>query len=202
MTDPLVDVMATYALWDSGSGSGHFLLDGVDQGTSREIDVTAAELGRLVYQSGSGADVLYVRANNGFQWGPWSDGFAVTAPIDGAPVATPVTASMSVARGQSFAAAGLFNVNDPENDRIVAYDFWNSGTGRAHFVVNGATQGTNQDVYVNAAQLAQTTYQSGPGTDTIWVRAYDGILWGSWSQPLHRHRADPGPAGAVGHQRQ
>ena len=106
----------------------------------------------------------------------------MTAPIDGAPVATPVTASMSVARGQSLAAAGLFNVNDPENDRIVAYDFWNSGTGRAHFVVNGASQGTNQDVYVNAAQLAQTTYQSGPGTDTIWVRAYDGILWGSWSQ--------------------
>jgi hypothetical protein len=59
-----------------------------------------------------------------------------------------------------------------------------SGTGRAHFVVNGASQGTNQDVYVNAAQLAQTTYQSGPGTDTIWVRAYDGILWGSWSQPF------------------
>jgi hypothetical protein len=184
VTDPLVDVMATYALWDSGLGSGHFLLDGVDQGTSREIDVTAGELGRLVYQSGSSADVLYVRANNGFQWGPWSDGFAVTAPIDGAPVATPVTASMSVARGQSLAAAGLFNVNDPENDRIVAYDFWNSGTGRAHFVVNGASQGTNQDVYVNAAQLAQTTYQSGPGTDTIWVRAYDGILWGSWSQPF------------------
>jgi hypothetical protein len=165
VTDPLIDVMASYAFWDSGSGSGHFLLDGVDEGTNREIDVTATELGRLVYQSGSGADVLYVRANNGFQWGPWSAGFAVTAPIDGAPVATPVTASMSVARGQSLAAAGLFNVNDPENDRIVTYDFWNRGTGGAHFVVNGATQGSNRDVYVTAAQLAQATYQSGPGTD-------------------------------------
>ena len=43
-------------------------------------------------------------------------------------------------------------------------------------MVNGAPQGNNQDVYVSPAQLAQTTYQSGPGTDTIWVRANDGII--------------------------
>src|SRR5207302_343288 len=39
----------------------------------------------------------------------------------------------------------------------------------------------NQDIYVSASQLAQTTYQSGSGTDTLWVRAYDGTLWSAWS---------------------
>ena len=49
-----------------------------------------------------------------------------------------------------------------------------SGTpagGGGHFLVNGVTQPTNGDIYVTAAELAQTTYQSGNGTDTLWVLA-------------------------------
>ena len=46
---------------------------------------------------------------------------------------------------------------------------------------NGVTQPTSTDVYVTAAQLAQTTYQSGNGTDTLWVRANDGSQWSAWS---------------------
>ncbi len=42
-------------------------------------------------------------------------------------------------------------------------------------------QPTNTDIYVTAAQLAQTTYQSGNGTDTLRVRANDGSQWSAWS---------------------
>ncbi|MBV9374760.1 MAG: hypothetical protein JO320_06860, partial [Alphaproteobacteria bacterium] len=42
-------------------------------------------------------------------------------------------------------------------------------------------QPANGDIYVSAAQLAQTAYQSGNGTDTLWVRAYDGTQWSAWS---------------------
>src|SRR5438552_1533429 len=55
------------------------------------------------------------------------------------------------------------------------------GYSSGQFLVNGVSQPTNQDVYVTDAQLGQTTYQSGSGTDTLWVRAYDGIKWGDWS---------------------
>jgi hypothetical protein len=182
VSDPLVDVMATYGLWDVGLGGAHLVLNGVAQGTSQEIDVTAAQLASLVYQSGSGADTLYIRAYNGFQWGAWSAPFSVTAPIDSPPVTTPTLAAQSVGRGATLAASGLFNVTDAEHDPLVQYDFWDTGTGGAHFTVNGVAQGNNQDVYVSEAQLAQTVYQSGPGTDTIWVRANDGFLWGPWTQ--------------------
>jgi hypothetical protein len=37
-------------------------------------------LSQLTYQSGSGADTLWVRANDGMLWGNWSSGFTVTAP--------------------------------------------------------------------------------------------------------------------------
>ena len=106
----------------------------------------------------------------------------MTAPIDAVPVTTPTLAAQSVGRGATLAASGLFTVSDAEHDPIAQYDFWDTGTGGAHFTVNGATAGNNQDVYVTAAQLAQTVYQSGPGTDTLYVRANDGFLWGPWTQ--------------------
>src|SRR5207237_208268 len=31
-----------------------------------------------------------------------------------------------------------------------------------------------------AAQLAQTSFQSGSGQDSVWVRAFDGFLWSDW----------------------
>ena len=39
----------------------------------------------------------------------------------------------------------------------------------------------NQDNFVQASQLAQVAYNVGVGTDTLWVRASDGIQYGPWS---------------------
>src|SRR5207248_2951175 len=66
-------------------------------------------------------------------------------------------------------------------DAITQYDFWDTGGGGGHFLVNGVTQPTNSDVYVTAEQLAQTMYQSGNGIDTLRVRAHDGTQWSEWS---------------------
>ena len=35
---------------------------------------------------------------------------------------------------------------------------------------------------VTAAQLTQTTFQSGSGTDDLWMRASDGTDWGAWQE--------------------
>ena len=63
------DTIAKYAFWNSGTGGGHFVLGGIAQGPGQEIDVTAARLSQLSYQSGSGADTLWVRANDGLHVG-------------------------------------------------------------------------------------------------------------------------------------
>jgi len=42
--------------------------------------------------------------------------------------------------------------------------------------VNGVVQGANWAIDVTAMQLAQTTFQSGSGSDDLWVRANDGNL--------------------------
>src|SRR5262249_34609592 len=154
--------------WDSGTGGGHFVLNGATQGSNQEIDVIASRLGQLTYQSGSG-DTLWVRAYDGTAWGPWSHALPVTAPVDTRPVVTSVS-NINTTAGQIFAASNLFTASDPFNDPIEQYDFWDTGSGGGHFLLNNQPLGTNQDNYVSAGQLSQTTYVSGSGTDTLWVR--------------------------------
>jgi serralysin len=75
-SDPDSDAIATYAFKDTGNG--HFLLNGVVQANNQEIDVTAAQLSQLTYQSTGGSDSLQVRVNDGTLWSAWQ-GFTVTA---------------------------------------------------------------------------------------------------------------------------
>src|SRR5262249_25558060 len=67
------------------------------------------------------------------------------------------------------------------NDPMTQYDFWDTGAGGGHFALNGQALAANQDNIVSAAQLAQVTYQSGAGTDTLWVRASDGAHGSAWT---------------------
>jgi hypothetical protein len=135
------------------------------------------------YQIGSGADTLWVRVSDGAQWSPWSQAFTVTAPIDTGPVVAPVS-NIKTAAGQTFAASMLFSATDSFGDPIEQYDFWDTGSGGGRFMLNGQPLGTNQDNYISAGQLSQTTYVSGSGTDTLWVRVSEGGQWSPWSQSV------------------
>ncbi len=89
-----------------------------------------------------------------------------------------------MAHGQSFAVSSLFACSDPFGSAATQYDVWNDGSGGGHFVLNGVTLAANQDNIITAAQLAQLSYQSGSGTDTLRIRANDGTVWGDWSNPF------------------
>jgi hypothetical protein len=177
-SDPDGDVITKYAFWDS-TGSGHFVVNGVAQAASTEIDITAAQLAQTAYQSGSGADRLWVRAYDGAVWGNWTQ-FTVTAPVDHAPVAT--AHNTSATRGQNIAASSLFSASDADGDAIKSYELWDSAGNDAggHWTVGGVAQAIGQAIDVTAAQLSNTTFQSGSGSDHLWVRASDGIMWSAW----------------------
>jgi hypothetical protein len=179
-SDPDGDAITKYAFWDTGSGGGHFMLSGVTQGTSQEIDVMAAQLSQLSYQSGSGTDTLWVRACGGTLWSTWSNSFTVTAPINSGPAVT--NDSIKSFPNQTFAASSLISYSDPFNSPATQYDFWNSGAGGGHFVLNGNALPAGQDNIISAAQLGQLSYQVGTGSDTLWARANDGTVWGAWSK--------------------
>jgi hypothetical protein len=179
--DPFGDAATRYDFWDTGSGGGHFVLNGSALGANQDNFVSASQLAQLTYQSGAGTDTLWVRAEEGGQWSPWSSSFTVTAPVDTGPVVGSVSNVVTVA-GQSFAASSLFTASDPFGDALTQYDFWDTGSGGGHFVLSGSALGANQDDVVTAAQEAQLTYVSGSGTDTLWVRVSEGGQWSAWSQ--------------------
>jgi len=195
-SDPFGVGATQYDFWDSGTGGGHFVLNGVALNLNTDNIITAAQLSQLVYQSGSGADTLWVRANDGTVWGSWSAAFTVTAPLDSGPVET--VANHVAVHAQNYSVSSLFTYSDPFGSAAVAYDVWDSGVTGGHFSLNGIGLPAQRDNYVTAAQLSSLSYQSGSGIDTLWIRANDGTVWGAWSNAFTISApVDPGPVEIV-----
>ena len=77
-SDPNGYSIIAYAFMDTGPG--HFVLNGVAQPDNQEIDISAAQLSQLTYQSVPGRlDTLQIRAQDSSAWGAWTS-FTVTAP--------------------------------------------------------------------------------------------------------------------------
>src|SRR5438132_306062 len=75
--------------------------------------------------------------------------------------------------------------SDADGDPAVKYQFWDSGTGAdsAYFWTPTDTHhAANTTLEVSAADLANVWVRGGAtgGTDTMWVRAFDGHDWGNW----------------------
>jgi hypothetical protein len=78
---------------------------------------------------------------------------------------------------------GCCHVTDADSDTITQYAFWDTG-GNGHWAINGVAQLANTEIDVSAANLSQVSYVFGPGgspSDTLYVRANDGMLWGTWT---------------------
>ena len=110
--------------------------------------------------------------------------------IEQAPVVTAINATLT--HNQSVAASSLFTATDPDGQTITTYAL-KDVTGNGHFVVNGVVQATNVEIDLTAAQLAQTTYQSGSGSDQISIRASDGTLWSAWQTATVTAPVDQAP---------
>ena len=170
VTDPEGDSITSYNFYDA-TGNGHFVVNGVTQAAGTVVAVTAAQLAQTSYVAGSANDQLYVRASDGTQWSAWTLFTAGPAP-------TVTTSNIALAAGASTAASALFTATD--GGTLTKYDFYDA-TGNGHFVVNGVSQAAGSVVEVTAAQLAQTSYVAGAGTDQLYVRVFDGTNWSAWT---------------------
>ena len=78
VSDPNGLAITNYSFMDTGPG--HFVLNGVTEPDNTEIDITAAQLSELTYQSVPGmADTVQIRAEDALTSGGWTS-FVVTAP--------------------------------------------------------------------------------------------------------------------------
>src|SRR6266540_3296345 len=102
---------------------------GYAQAAGQSIDVAAADLANTRYMGGAnaGTERVWVRANDGIEWGawkPWNMTTALNVP-NAAPVVT-AASPQTVLLDQSADAASLFSVSDADNDPITQYEFWDS----------------------------------------------------------------------------
>ncbi len=85
--------------------------------------------------------------------------------------------------GLPTAAGGLFQVTDPDGGSPYSYELWDGGAGGGYFRVGGVQQAAGTTIPVSAAQFATTDYFGGAaiGSETVYVRVYDGLLWTGWA---------------------
>ena len=176
-----------YQFRDSGASanSGYFWTpDNPHQPTNTDITVMAGDLGNVWVRGGmvAGSETMSVRAFDGIDWSAWDSFTLTTRPINHAPIVT--APDFTASHNQNIGASSLFSVSDADNDTINNYQFWDSTADptSGHWLVGGVAQGTNHAIDVTAAQLARTTFQSGSGSDDLWIRANDGLLWSDWKE--------------------
>jgi Ca2+-binding RTX toxin-like protein len=177
------DAMTQFQFYDP-AGGGAFTVNGAAP-SGQNFYVNAADLANVSYVAGAvqSTEWVQVRAYDGLAWSAWkswSIGSAAHA-TNAAPLVSAADAMVQL--GESVNAGSFFGAADADGDSIVQYQFYDSVVGGGGFRVNGVAPAT-QGFTVNAVDLANVTYLGAAtqSTETVQVRAYDGLAWGAWKQ--------------------
>ncbi|MCW5575160.1 MAG: putative Ig domain-containing protein [Burkholderiales bacterium] len=182
------DPVVQYEFFDETAGNGYFSVNGVAAGTGVAIPVAAADLGDVQFHGSetAGSDRIWVRASDGQTWSDWKDLTVNSWPH--LTNAAPVIAAQAggILKNDSVAADMLFSVSDGDGDSMVRYEFWDDVNGGGHWAVGGVQQAAGQSIVVDAGDLGDIAYVGGanPGTEQVWVRAWDGMTWSNWKNWL------------------
>jgi hypothetical protein len=184
-------------LWDSQGTTfgGQFVVSSAPQTGGHEIDVSPADVSNTMFDVGTlgGTDTLWARLlqDDGTLTG-WQQ-FTVTAPVDTPPVI--VASDLNAAHGQALTAPYLFAAVAGQGEAVTQYQIWDSATdpSSGYFVLDGQVQNERQSIDVSAADLNNLLFQSGSGSDLLWVRASDGLVWSAWKSFTVTAPIDSGP---------
>jgi hypothetical protein len=173
------DTITHWRFWDGTAGSGAVIKNGVQQADNTLIDMTAAEFAGARFQTTSGYDAVYASAWDGHEWSAWSS-FWMVAPPNALPVLSPLNTTFNGA-GVSRALTQIGQASDADGDAIQAVELWDGTPGSGFFSVNGVAQSSGTLIHADQANIANTTFTSGPVDDNTWVRVYDGYGWSDWT---------------------
>lgn len=174
-----------YHVW-IGSASGT-TVGAVTDGSGAALPTfqndSVSTLSGLTYNSSlnPGTDALWVQAFDG-QWGNW-----VHVDFNNAGLAPPVTASsgaqeQTIGPGQTVALTNLFSISDGGAPTSLYHVWLGSSAGAAVGTVTdsgGSALPTFQNDTVSSLTGLAYHGSGTPGTDALWVQAYDG-RWGNW----------------------
>ncbi len=176
-----------YAFFDSGTGasSGYFLTPAdAHHAAESSIVVGASDLANVWVRGGTtpGSETMWVAAFDGTDWSAW-DSFTLTSAGNNAPVAT--INDHSLALNQWSQVANWISYSDANGNPATHYAFFDSGTGASsgYFLTPAdAHHAAESSIVVGASDLANVWVRGGttPGSETMWVAAFDGTDWSAW----------------------
>ncbi len=194
-----------YQFWDgnSGANTGYFsTADNAHQPAGTAITVNAADLASVSVHGGAaaGTETMYVRAFDGKDWSAWDSFSLNTTAANTAPVAT--VADHSLKMNEWSKISSWVSYSDAEKDAATQYQIWdgNSGTNSGYFwTPDNAHQPAGTAITVAAADLANVWVRGGAaaGSDTMYIRAFDGKDWGAWDSFNLTTQANTAPVATI-----
>ena len=175
-----------YKVWFSHPEGGNPALGTVtNNGTPIALDqpVTVTSLSGLSYTGSAtpGTDIVFLQAYDGV-WSGWMPALLTDQGVSPA-VITPN--NQTVADNQSVALSNIFSVS---GNGITQYKVWFShpegGNPALGTVTNNGTPiALDQPVTVTSLSGLSYTGSATPGTDVVFLQAYDGV-WSGWMPAL------------------
>jgi hypothetical protein len=160
----------------SGSGSTAMLVD----------NITYLDAGGNVLNSandGSSSDVIVAAPHLASQ--EWSGVLASSVVIYelDTPVVTTSVTSGTVACLGSLSLGSLFSASDPAGRTVTQWQIYDTAEGNSLGVGTPPLAAHTAASALNLASLANLSLLAGgtTGTDTLEVRAYNGVYWGDWT---------------------
>ena len=174
--DPLLGL----ELWDS-QGRASWYADGGRVDASGGYEVTNANADAIWFQGDetAGAQTLWVRAFDGFQWGDW-DAFKLTSSVVNARAVATVE-DQSTTTNTWTKLSDVLSFSDADGDPLLGLELWDS-QGRASWYADGGRVDASGGYEVTNANADAIWFQGDEtaGAQTLWVRAFDGIEWSDW----------------------
>jgi hypothetical protein len=180
VSDPEGDAIVTYEFEALG---GQFKLNGVFQ-PSGILVITAPQLAQLLYvapQAPGSVVSVRIRAFDATDWSAWAT-TSITIVPNHAPEIT--LNRSSVSRSEVVALPALLTASDAEGDPVEVYEFFDARTAGSsgHFSLNSIALEAGLVHTVVGADASAVAYVGGraPGSERLWIRAYDGYDWNAW----------------------
>jgi hypothetical protein len=179
-----------YQIWFGYPERGAPALGTLTQGGTPIVQdqaVTLSDLSNLVYTGAAahGTDKIWLKAYNGI-WTNWIEADITDQGI-APPAVTPI--NQTIAYNQAVALTSIFSVGGGATQYQIWFGYPEGGAPALGTLTQGGAP-IAQDQAVTVASLSNLTYTgaAAPGTDKIWIKAYNGI-WTNW---VEADITDPG----------
>jgi hypothetical protein len=189
--DPAGTPAVRYEFWDTGTvATSSYLYSSRSEhhpaGAGNSFILEAAELNSVWLRGGSVAatESMQVRAFDGENWSAW-DSFTVTTVQNAGPQAT--VSNFSIARDSWIRMNTQLIYVDSEGHSAVSFEIYDGGVGATSgyfYSSSNEHHAADTSIIIPASEFASMWVRGGSvtGSETMYVRAFDGLNWGPWDQ--------------------